>query len=186
MATRPTVRRAGRLDGQHPLGGRGQRVAAGVHRHRARVPGAAGEHDLRARGPGDRADHAERETALLQHRALLDVHLAVAEQPLAVAGGADGPRVAPEVAQRVAERHAVLVDEREQFGAERPGQRAAAQAADAEARALLIGEGDDIDGERQPPLGPVQPLHAGHGDEHAERPVVGAGVAHRVEVRAQQ
>jgi hypothetical protein len=123
----------------------------------------------------------------LQHRPLLDVDLAVAQQPLALARCAsDVRRRAGEVAQRRSQRHAVVVDELEQRGLEAPGHGAAAEVGRAVPQPLLVAEAQDVDREGQPRALGAQALDARHGGEHPERPVERARVADGVQVRAEQ
>ena len=69
-----------RFGGEHPLRRGGERVAAVGHRHGAGVAGLAAEGQLGLGLAGDRGDDADRRAAALEHRPLLDVQLAVAEQ----------------------------------------------------------------------------------------------------------
>ena len=63
--------------------------------------------------------------------------------------------------------------------------RAAAEQRGRKAHALLVGESNDLDRERQPPPAPVQIGDAGNRCEQSERAVPFAGVAHGVVMRAQ-
>ena len=77
-APSPTSRRD-RPDLQRELGRSGERVAALVHRRRARVRGLALPGDLVALD-AERAEHdAEREVHGLEHRPLLDVELEIGD-----------------------------------------------------------------------------------------------------------
>ncbi len=69
-------------------------------------------------------------------------------------------------------------------GIERARHRAAAHECRAEAHAFLVAEGGDLNGERQSLAARRQVLHAGDGRQYPEDPVVLAGVAYAVHVRA--
>ena len=78
----PTESRSARgalLDVERELGDRGGGVAAAVHRRGAGVAGHADHLAGVAHAAVDRGDDAERQVELVQHRALLDVHLDEAE-----------------------------------------------------------------------------------------------------------
>ena len=70
----------------------------------------------------------------------------------------------------------------EQRRIERAGQRAAAEKRHAEAHAFLVGESDDLDGKWKPLL--AEQLDERDGQDDAEHAVEGAGIRHRVEMRA--
>ena len=109
------------------------------------------------------------------------MQLAVAEQPLAA------PRCRGGVpAERSAHRHPVRVGDVEHRAVERARDRAAPEVRGPEAQPLLVGEPEHVEREREPDVLGPQPRHGRHGGEHAERPVERAGVAHRVEVGAEQ
>src|ERR1044071_5770310 len=91
----------------------------------------------------------------------------------AAPGERGGPR------HHVLEREAVSVGEVEPLRVEAPRDRGRAEIAGAEAHALLVGEADHLDGLRR------HALDRGERDQHAERAVVAARVAHRVQVRAE-
>jgi hypothetical protein len=69
---------------------------------------------------------------------------------------------------------------------ERAGDGAGTDQRGGEAHALLVAERDDFDRVRQKLAGFVQRRHRRDGGEHAQGAVVGATVAHRVDVRAEQ
>ena len=148
------------------------------------MAGPAVEPHLGARGAGDRRDDTDGRVALLQHRPLLDVQLDVSEQLLAAARGGAGS--VAERGKRVAHGDAVRVGERERRRVERPRDRAAAEVRGAEPQPLLVAEAEHVDGERQADLLRAQPRDALDRRDHAERAVERAGVADRVEVRAEQ
>ena len=129
---------------------------------------------------------AHRELLALEHGALLDVQLDVAERRAGARGGRHAVGAAARRLQRLGEGHAVGVTQLQPGALERAGVRAAAEVRDAEADALLVGEGEHLDGERQAQARCRQPLDAGDAGEHAERAVVAARVGHRVEVRAHE
>ena len=64
--------------------------------------------------------------------------------------------------------------------------RSAPEVRGAEAQALFIGEGEHLDREGQALARVMQALDCGDGDDHAERPVVLAGIADGIEVGTQQ
>jgi hypothetical protein len=165
-------RPAGPLDSQDPLGGGDQCVAAVLHRHGARVPRLAGERDLGVALTGDRRHDADRLAQPLQHRTLLDMDLDVCLD--VVAGGKPVP---PTLAHEVAEPH-VAVTAVQPRRVEAAGQRGRAEVGRAEADALLVGEGDDL----EVALGACGRLD---GDQYAERAVVAPGVDHGVEMGAE-
>ena len=90
------------------------------------------------------------------------------------------------MAHRLAHRHAVGVDLVEPVRIELADERARAEEGRLVALPFLLGEGDDLERERQAPAGPVQLAHADHRHEDAEAAVVLAAVAHGVEVRSGQ
>ena len=92
--------------------------------------------------------------------------------------------VETEVEERLVQGHPVAVAQVPPVLEPVPGDGLGAEQGGAEARALLVAEADQLQGEGE--LDVVQPL--GDGDRHddPEHPVVGAGVGDGVEVRAQQ
>ena len=157
------------LDGEDPLGGGGQRVAAVLHRRGARVAGVADERDLGVALAVDGGHDADRLSEPLEHRALLDVDLDVAEHVVARGGN---------FVDEVAEPRALVVAQAQPFEPEPPGHDRGAEVGGAEAHALLVGEPDHLDVARHA-LGGLD------GDQHAERPVVPAGVDHGVQMRSE-
>ena len=93
-------------------------------------------------------------------------------------------RVVARRAHRLGHRHAVASASPGPVGVERAGDDPRAGAGDAEPGALLVGEVDDA--HRAAGVKPVlaQQVHARRAPHDAERPVEGAAVGHRVEVRA--
>ena len=69
-----------RLDGEHHLGRRRQRIAAPMHGHGAGVAGLARDLDHASCGAADGGDDADGQVVGFEHRSLLDVHLDVAER----------------------------------------------------------------------------------------------------------
>ena len=137
----------GGFDRCHELGCRAQGVAAQRHRHRAGVPRLTGEHDAPSGLTGDRRDDAERNTVGLEHRALLDVDLVVADQIGGLASGTrESLRVAAEGTHCFGQAHAVGIAALERCAVEPAGQNAAAKITSSEADAFLVGERDDLDG----------------------------------------
>ena len=79
-----------------------------------------------------------------------------------------------------------LLNARQVGEGERAGERAAAEIRSLIPHALLVAEPDDLKVERQFHAAFTERLHGGEGGEHAQRAVVFPGVAHGVEVRAEQ
>jgi hypothetical protein len=147
-------------------------VGALLAARRARVVGAAVEVGLHAHPRGEAADHRE----ALEVRRLVDVELEEALQapePLGSGGHAGG--IDAGGGHRVGQAHAVVVLALEDGGIEDAGERPAAEGRRVEARALLVGEGDDRD---------WGVLGHGEGGADAQRAVVAPARAHAVEVRA--
>ena len=128
--------------------------------------------------------HAERQVHPLEHRALLDVQLEVGHRPgEPLAGLAGAVEVDAVGGERVGQRDAVAVGEAAHgVRVERARARARAEQAAAEARALLVGPVDELDGDGPVPGG--QRAHDLERAQHAERAVEPAAVGHRVEVAA--
>ena len=151
------------------------------------MAGMAGDLDPEPAGAVDRGDHADRQLQLLEHRALLDMHLDIAQHGVTPpADRRDRRRVAAEAAQRSLEMGALGVDHVQRLRVERAGDRARAGELAREAHAFLVAERDHLDRERQTLAGAVQRRHGLDRGDHAEIAVVVPGVAHRVDVRAQQ
>ena len=81
---------------------------------------------------------------------------------------------------------ALLVGDVQRLRLEGAGDRARAGELAREAHALLVAEGDHLDREGQALAGGVQRRHGLDRGDHAEIAVVVAGVAHGVDVRAEQ
>lgn len=96
-----------------------------------------------------------------------------------------GLRVATEVACGFCQRRPIPVLEFQEVLVEGAGEVRAAEVGRAEPEPLFVGEGGDLDGEGQPFAPVVQAFDAGEGGEDAERAIVLPGVAHGVEVRAE-
>ena len=174
------------LDRQHQLRGGGQRVSAPVHRHGPRVARLAGELDQHPALARDRRDDADGQGTRLEHRPLLDVHLAVTEEVAAHFVIGDSRRVAAERANRFGHGDAGRVGPLQVAGVKGAGHRAAAEVGGAVAKSFLVGEGQDLDSERQLSRVIVDALHRRQRDHDPERTVVLTRVAHRVQVRAEQ
>ena len=103
----------------------------------------------------DRGDHAQRQVELVQHRALLDVHLDETEvaRRVALQRGDVVHVPQPGGLHRGAHRHAVGVLLLQPGGVEVADQRARAQEGGLVALAFFFGEADDLDAEGQPPAG---------------------------------
>ena len=129
------------LDRQHQLRGGGQRVSAPVHRHGPRVARLAGELDQHPALARDRRDDADGQGTRLEHRPLLDVHLAVTEEVAAHLVIGDSRRVAAERANRFGHGDAGRVGPLQVAGVKGAGHRAAAEVGGAVAKSFLVGEG---------------------------------------------
>ena len=132
------------FDGERHLGRGGQRVAAQAHGRRARMARDAVHADLEPRCAVDRGDDAKRQPLRLEPRALLDMRLDEGGDALA-------PKkertfgIAAELDQRLAHRDAVGVALIERVLRIISGERERARERGAEAHALLIAEGHDLD-----------------------------------------
>ena len=89
---------------------------------------------------GDAPDDADRQSSSLKHRALLDMHLAVAEQLAAQAILRDARRVPAKRADRVGHGDPGRVDQVKVASVKYAGHGAAAEVCRSEAKALLVGE----------------------------------------------
>ena len=152
------------------------------------MAGLAGDGHVEAQLRGDAGDDADRQALGLQHRALLDVRLQVTDHVGRRARGlADARRIQSPGGQRVGHGHAGAVGHAIEIGRiEHAGDGAAGEHRGREARAFLVAEGDHLDRERQPPPGGVQRGHALDAQHHPERAVVAAGIAHAVDMAADQ
>ena len=120
----------------------------------------------------DRGHDAERLAQPLQHRPLLDVDLGVRNEVVA-------SRERGVAGEEVLQRDAILVAQLEPGRVEAADDRRRPQVRGPEAQALLVGEAIQLD------RAVGHALDRRERDEHAERPVVAAGVAHGVQVRAE-
>ena len=177
-----------RLHGQDQLGGGAQGVAPVLHRDGPGVPGRTHEPDRDPALPRDGGDDPDRQVEPLEHGPLLDVDLDVADRVLR-RPAADPPgqrlRVAAVRPHGFGEGHALLVLAPQQLRVEAIGVGGAAEVGGAVAQPLLVGEADHLDRERRAVRARVQPGDAGQRDQDAERAVVAARVADRVEVGAE-
>ncbi len=172
--------------GERAFRGGGERVAAQAHRNSSGMARHSRDLDPEAIAAVDRADHADGEPACFEDRPLLDVQFHVGEHVIRLARSvADALGIEPESEQRIAHRCSGSVGAIEHGAIERAGDRAAARERDREAHALLVREADDLDGERQAPAARMQIGDAFDRRDDTEHPVVLAGIAHRVEMRAQ-
>ena len=97
-------------------------------------------------GARDRGHHADRAVLRLEDRSLLDVHLDVTRDVVTmVLGFGHRLRVEPELAQRLAEPHPVLVHGGEELRIEVSGDGPAADEGGLEPETLLVPERDDVD-----------------------------------------
>ncbi len=94
--------------------------------------------------------------------------------------------IATEGGQRLADRDVIAVNGVEGCHVENARDGARTRQRDGEAHALLVAKGQHLDRERQALARCVQPVDGLDGREHAEIAVVDAGIAHGVDVRAQQ
>ena len=134
----------------------------------------------------DRAHDAERQSLVLEQRPLLDVHLEVSGERSRLARGAGEIRgIAACGTERIGERHPARVAQAKRPGVELPYEGARAEVARPESHPLLVREPDHLERDRQPRAGRVQPRDDLDREQHPERPVVAAGVGHRVEVRTE-
>ena len=135
----------------------------------------------------DGGDHAQRQPLLLQAGPLLDMQFKVGDDIIQIAGGArNRSGVQPHIRHRLGDGNAVTV--RMGGPALRPaaGDAAAAEQRNAEARALFIAEADYLNRQRQALPLLMQPLHGLNRGQHAQHAVIAAGVAHRIEMGAEQ
>ena len=138
-----------RLDRQRHFGGGGQRVAAQAHRRRAGMAGHAVHPDLEPGRAVDGGNDAERQTLRLQHRPLFDMGL---DEGGDIAR-ADRTRlfgIAAESLQGVAHRDPASVPLVERILEVGAGERPRTRQRCPETDALLIPEGDDLDGVVEP------------------------------------
>ena len=135
----------------------------------------------------DRGHHTERQVERVEHRALLDVHLDEAHVARGIALACGDRRQRGRQAgalHRLAHGDAVGVSLVEPRAVEMTGQRSRTEKGRLVALAFFFGEADDLDGVWQALARALQFAHADHRHEDAEPPVVLAGVAHGVVVRA--
>ena len=131
----------------------------------------------------DRRDHAKGQVLFLQHRALLYVHLAIAEQVLiATAITFEGVRDSAEGTHRLPQGHTVAGFEKQAFAVERASVGGASQVGRTEPQALFVSEANYFDGVREPLASVVQLLDARDRHHNAEDTVVLARLPYGVEV----
>ena len=172
-------------DRQRGRRGGGERVAAQVHRRRARVGGLAAELDQIPLVPERAADRRGQPPGVEQHRALLDVQLEVGERAIeALAGGRRLVEIHVALRERVLQPRAVGVAQvAHVVRVERPRGGGRAEQAAAEARPLLVGPVDEPDRDRRRRPGGQRPDGAERGRD-PERAVEPPARGHRVDVRA--
>ncbi len=175
------------FDGQQRFGCGAQCVAAQRHAGGAGVPGAALEAQREASLRGDGADDAERQSFRFQYRALFDMRFQIRQHAARRAGRVlhVGDVQVP-LGQGTGHRDAGGIGDRQRGGVERAGHRAAAEHGRGKTRAFFVAEGDDLDGERQPAPMRMQRRDAFDAEQDAERAVVAPGIAHAVQVAADQ
>jgi len=164
---------------QHEAGGGDQGVPPLRHGRATRVRSLAGEPDGQARHRDDLTDHPEREVAVGQRRALLDVQLdedagkrlhAASRQRGRQAQRGEGP----------ANARSAGITHVQLGGSEPTAQRPAAEVALSEPAAFLVAEGNDPDSPRvRPRAGGGDRLQPGH---HAEGAVEPAAVRDGIEM----
>src|SRR5581483_7440625 len=165
-----------------------ERVAALVHRRRARVRSLTAEGDAVALDAERAEDDTERELERLEHGALLDVQLEVGARAGELRAGVERTvEVDAVLPQRVLPADAVRVLPLADLVlvAHRPRSRRGAEQRAAEARPLLVGPVDEPHGHRRLAVGgdPAQDLDAG---DDVERAVEPAPVRDRVDVPPDQ
>ena len=168
-------------EGGHRVGE--HRVVPVLHARGAGVVGLPGEVEAPAPVRPDLARQADREVAVDEVAALLDVQLDEGADPIErqQAGG----RVEPGVGDRVAEEDTVAVAQLACLGpGRRAGDQARAEAGAAEARALLLDEDADPDRSRGREAAVAQHVDRRQRRHDAQRAVVRTAVEDRVEVRA--
>ena len=172
---------------QHGLGRGGGGVAPQMHRRGAGVAGDALEGGFQPQLGGDAGHHPDRQLLGLEHRPLLDMGLDIGQD---LAGPtrrlADLGRIQPETAQGLGQGDAPFVAELQLGRLDPLHDGAAAQHGGGEARALLVAEGDHLDGERQPLALGGQGLDRLDPQHDPQRPVIAAAVVHGVDVGADQ
>src|ERR1700704_4451164 len=135
----------------------------------------------------DRRHDADGQVAGLEHRALLDVNLAVAEQTASTPPVlSDAVGVAPKCAHRLAHRDPTGVDAVEVAEIESSRDSPAAEVGGTEPQPFLIGESEHLDCKGQPLAGVIKTLESRDRHHHAQRSVVFARIANTVQVRAEQ
>lgn len=158
-----------------------QRVPSLVRRHRPGVVRVAGEPREQPLDPRDGGDHTDRRARRLQHGALLDVQLDVAVQRSRCPRLGQGRgRVEAERRHDVAEPPPLVVRAAEVLGVQEAGDRARADARDAERVRLLTEEVHDHAVALELLAALAQPAH--HLDR-TDDPVEAAAAVHRVGVR---
>jgi hypothetical protein len=131
-----------------------------VHRHGAGVAGLAKHHDTHTALPDNPGDHAERQPFRLQHGPLLDMHLDIADDICRVIGrGRDVIDVVAIGPDRVGERDAAPVRERERRAVEHTGAGRRSGKRGAKARSLFVAERQHVDAERQIGVAPRKLAH---------------------------
>src|SRR5258708_18534494 len=174
------------LDHQHAFSGGSERVLAQIHRHRAGMACHAVDFDQKAVGAVDGRHNPDGKAFGLQYRALFDVQFRVRQHVVTLVRGASDLRgVESEMRQGLPHADTLVVDLLQQRRLKRPGNRPAAQQRGAKANALLVGKAQYFDGEGQTLALLVQRMHAFDRGDDAEHAVVFAGIAYRVEMRAE-
>ena len=158
-----------------------ERIGAQRHRHGAGMPAVTRERELQARHARDRADDAERRARRRERRALLDVQLDEARRCRLEPAGAR-QLAEPERRERLGQGDAVGVAQIALVVVELAADRAAAEHAAAEARALLETKGDDHETAARRTFG-ADRLGGVERAEHAKGAVEAASVGRRVEMR---
>ena len=170
--------------GQHGVRVADHRVAAVRQPGGAGVVGLAGEVDPPAAVRPEAGADGHRVAGVDQRPALLDVQLDESADPARVSSSRPSSLGLPG-RRRIASAMRDPVGVGQPAGPVRvqlPGDDPGPGAGDAEPGALLVGEVDD--GDRPTGREPVVPqgIERGEGADHAQRPVEGAAVGHRVQV----
>ena len=146
--------------------------------------GRADEMHVASRLTGNGLHDAERQAEGVEHRALLDVDLEVADRRRRDDGVVEERGIETVVEDRVPHGSSAGIWAAEQRLVERADERPAADERHTVANAFFLGEPEDLDGERKPAA--AQHVHERDAHHDAEHAVERARVRHRVEMRTYQ
>ena len=147
------------------------------------MAGQAGDLAAEAGAAVDAGDDAKRQVTRVEHRALFNVHLDVAQVASRVAlEGRDVFHLGAQtcVFHGLAQGDALGIDQVQPAGLEVAHQGTGAQEGGGEALAFFFGKGDHFDAVAQTAACTGQALHAHHGHEDAQAAVVATTVTHGV------